>query len=79
MGHPPSALFTPGSALAASPVGRFWQRRGRRVGPGTGFTVGGLGAAGAVGAAVLDNVPGLFVSLHRRRRNRNLLAGPIRR
>ncbi|HEY5874058.1 MAG TPA: hypothetical protein VIT64_02110, partial [Ilumatobacteraceae bacterium] len=46
---------------------------------GTGFTVGGLGAAGAVGAAVLDNVPGLFVSLHRRRRNRNLLAGPIRR
>lgn len=59
----PAALFTLGSALAAFLVGRITQRRGRRAGLGLGFAAGGLGAIGVVVAAVVDNVPLLFVSL----------------
>ena len=59
----PTALFTLGSALTAYLVGRVSQRAGRRVGLGMGFAAGGLGAAGVVTAAALDNVPLLFVAL----------------
>lgn len=58
----PAALFTLGSALTAWLVGGISQRSGRRIGLGLGFTAGGLGAAGVVLAAALDNVPLLFVS-----------------
>lgn len=59
----PTALFTLGSALAAFLVGRITQSRGRRVGLGLGFGAGGVGAIGVVLAAMIDNVPLLFVSL----------------
>ncbi|MDH6281678.1 MFS family permease [Rhodococcus sp. LBL1] len=59
----PTALFTLGSALAAFLVGRITQSRGRRIGLGLGFGAGGIGAIGVVLAAMLDNVPLLFVSL----------------
>lgn len=59
----PTALFTLGSALAAYLVGRSAPRLGRRFGLGLGFAAGGIGAAGVVGAAMLDSVPLLFVSL----------------
>jgi len=59
----PTALFTLGSALAAFLVGRITQHRGRRLGLGLGFAAGGLGAAGVVIAAVVGNVPLLFLSL----------------
>ncbi|EWT05474.1 MFS transporter [Intrasporangium chromatireducens Q5-1] len=59
----PTGLFTLGSALAAFLVGRSTQRFGRRVGLAYGFIAGGLGAAGVVAAAVLDNVPLLFLAL----------------
>ncbi|MFM1727668.1 MFS transporter [Prescottella soli] len=59
----PTALFTLGSALAAFLVGRITQSRGRRIGLALGFGAGGVGAIGVVLAAMLDNVPLLFVSL----------------
>ncbi|MGN6425429.1 MAG: MFS transporter [Leifsonia sp.] len=59
----PTALFTLGSALAAFLIGRFTQRRGRRLGLGLGFAAGGLGALGVVVAAATGGVPLLFVSL----------------
>lgn len=59
----PTGLFTLGSALAAYLVGRFSQHWGRRVGLGSGFAAGGVGAVGVVAAAVLGNVPLLFASL----------------
>ncbi|MFD0670117.1 MFS transporter [Cohnella sp. GCM10027633] len=59
----PTALFTLGAAAAALTVGRLSQRRGRRVGLAAGFLSGSVGAAGIVLAAVLDNVPLLFVAL----------------
>jgi len=59
----PTALFTTGSALAAYLVGRFTHRLGRRFGLGLGFAAGGVGAIGVVAAAMIDNVPLLFVSL----------------
>ncbi|TFE00723.1 MFS transporter [Jeotgalibacillus salarius] len=59
----PVALFTLGSAGAALLVGRLSQKAGRRVGLGAGFITGGIGALGVVGAAVLDNVPLLLISL----------------
>lgn len=59
----PTALFALGSALAAFLVGRFTQRRGRRIGLGLGFATGGVGAIGVVLAAAFDSIPLLFVSL----------------
>ena len=59
----PTALFTLGSALTAYLVGRFSQLWGRRFGLGLGFAAGGLGAVGVVVAAVLSNLPLLFVAL----------------
>lgn len=59
----PSALFTLGSAAAAFLVGRLSQRSGRRIGLAAGFLAGGLGAAGVVLAAILNNVALLFISL----------------
>lgn len=59
----PTALFTLGSALAAFLVGRLSQRLGRRVGLTAGFMAGCIGAIGIVIAAVIDNLPLLFVAL----------------
>lgn len=59
----PAALFTLGSAGAALAVGRLSNRFGRRTGLAAGFITGGLGSAGVVLAAVLNNVPLLFLSL----------------
>jgi MFS family permease len=59
----PSALFTIGAAAAATGVGRVSQRHGRRAGLTLGYTVGALGALGALLAAVLSSVPLLFVAL----------------
>lgn len=59
----PVAIVTLGSALAAYLVGRVTQGRGRRMGLGVGFAVGGVGAAGVVLAAVLGQVWLLFLAL----------------
>lgn len=59
----PAALFTLGSAGAALTVGRLSNRFGRRIGLGTGFITGGIGAVGVVLAAVINNVFLLFISL----------------
>lgn len=59
----PAALFTLGSALAAFLVGATTQRLGRRTGLALGFAAGALGALGVVGAAVIDSIPLLFLSL----------------
>ncbi|MGG1663608.1 MFS transporter [Brevibacillus sp. NRS-1366] len=59
----PSAIFTLGSAAAAFLIGQLSQRFGRRLGLATGFLAGGIGAAGVVLAAVISNIPLLFVSL----------------
>ena len=59
----PAALFTLGSALAATTVGRLSQRSGRRAGLAAGYAVGAAGAVGVVAAAATDDVALLFVSL----------------
>ncbi|ANY76252.1 MFS transporter [Paenibacillus ihbetae] len=59
----PTALFTLGSAAAALTVGRLSQRLGRRAGLSAGFLTGGIGAAGVVLAANLNNIMLLFLSL----------------
>ncbi len=59
----PSALFTLGSAGAAFGVGRLSQRAGRRPGLAAGYATGSVGSLAVVAAAVLDNVPLLFVAL----------------
>ncbi|WP_374929488.1 MFS transporter [Kytococcus sedentarius] len=59
----PVAVVTLGSALAAYLVGRVTQHRGRRLGLGAGFAIGGIGAAGVVLAAVLGQVWLLFAAL----------------
>ena len=59
----PAALFTLGSALAATGVGRLSQRSGRRPGLAVGYAVGSVGAVGVVVAAGIDSPVLLFVSL----------------
>lgn len=59
----PAALMTLGAAATAFLVGRTTQRLGRRAGLVGGFFAGTLGAAGVVVAALVENVPLLFVSL----------------
>ncbi|MCC9205028.1 MFS transporter [Arthrobacter sp. zg-Y769] len=59
----PAGLITLGSALAAYLVGRVNQRAGRRIGLGSGFIAGGLGALGVVLAAVVDSPLLLFAAL----------------
>lgn len=59
----PVALFTLGSAGAALFVGRLSQRYGRRIGLSFGFLIGGIGAIGAVAAAVSNSIILLFISL----------------
>ncbi|GAY12945.1 MFS transporter [Pseudonocardia sp. N23] len=58
----PTAMFTIGSAAAAAGVGRLSDRLGRRAGLAAGYAVGAVGCAGVVVAAVLGNVPLLFVA-----------------
>ena len=59
----PAALFTLGSAAAATGVGRLSQRGGRRIGLAAGYAVGALGGGGVVLAAATDSIPLLFASL----------------
>ena len=59
----PAALFTLGSAVAATAVGRLSQRAGRRWGLTVGYGVGALGAAGVVLAAATGSVPLVLLSL----------------
>lgn len=59
----PAAVFTLGSAAAAYTVGRLSQRYGRRIGIGSGFFAGGVGALGVVWAAINGSIPLLFASL----------------
>ena len=59
----PAALFILGSAMAAKLVGNLSQKFGRRVGLSVGYSVGAVGAAGIVLAAILNNLPLLFISL----------------
>lgn len=59
----PATLYTLGAAGAALGVGRLSHRFGRRIGLGTGFVAGGLGALGVVAAAMHRHAPLLFASL----------------
>lgn len=59
----PTALFTLGAAAAAYLIGWVTQRRGRRLGLGLGFMVGGVGAIGVLAAAAFDSVVLVFASL----------------
>lgn len=59
----PAALFTLGSAAAATGVGRLSHRSGRRPGLACGYAVGALGGAGVVLAAATGSLVLLFASL----------------
>ncbi|MBI3088817.1 MAG: MFS transporter [Candidatus Colwellbacteria bacterium] len=59
----PAALFTLGAAAAAKFVGNLCQKFGRRAGLSIGYSTGAIGAAGIVLAAILNNLPLLFIAL----------------
>lgn len=59
----PAALFTLGSAVAAKLVGNLSQKYGRRTGLSMGYSVGAIGAAGIVLAAIINSLPLLFIAL----------------
>lgn len=59
----PSGLFTIGSAVAATVIGRTSQHLGRRTGLAAGYVVGAVGGLGVVIAAATGSVFLLFLSL----------------
>lgn len=58
-----AALFTLGAAISSKLIGNISQKSGRRIGLSAGYFVGGIGALGIVIAAIINNLPLLFISL----------------
>lgn len=59
----PAALFTLGSAATAFTIGRLTQKIGRRIGLGSGFLLGGVGAIGVIIGTTIEWVPLFFAAL----------------
>lgn len=59
----PAALFTLGSATTAFTIGRLTQKIGRRIGLGSGFLLGGIGAIGVIVGTTLEWMPLFFMAL----------------
>lgn len=59
----PAALFTLGSAATAFTIGRLTQKIGRRIGLGSGFLLGGIGAIGVILGTAMEWVPLFFAAL----------------
>lgn len=59
----PAALFTLGSAATAFTIGRLTQKIGRRIGLGSGFLLGGVGAIGVIIGTTMEWVPLFFAAL----------------